>query len=50
MPALLAVIQATTDVLNGELDPGLWIRVLIAYNILFTTASVLLFDIVLHAD
>lgn len=49
MPSLLAVIQASTNVLTGELDPGLWIRVLIAYDILFTTASVLLFDVVLHA-
>ena len=50
MPALLAMIQATTDVLTGEFDPGLWIRVLIAYDVLFTTAAVLLFDVVLHAD
>ncbi len=50
MPALLAVIQATTNVLTGEFDPGLWIRMLIAYDVLFTTASVLLFHVVLHAD
>ena len=50
MPALLAVIQATTNVLTGDFDPGLWIRVLLAYDVLFTTASVLLFDVVLHAD
>ena len=50
MPALLAVIQATTNVLTGEYDPDLWIRVLVTYNVLFTTASVLLFDVVLHAD
>ena len=50
MPALLAMIQATTAVLTGEFEPGLWIRVLLAYDILFTTASVLLFDTVLHAD
>lgn len=50
MPALLSVVQATTNVLTGEFDPGLWIRVLLAYDILFTIASVLLFDVVLHAD
>jgi heme exporter protein B len=50
MPALLAAIQCSTNVLTGELDPGLWIRVLVAYDVLFTTASVLLFDAVLHAD
>ena len=50
MPALLAMIQATTDVLTGEFDPGLWLRVLVAYDILFTTASVLLFEAILHAE
>lgn len=50
MPALLAVIQATTDVLTGETDPSLWIKVLTGYDIVFTTAAVLLFDVVLHAD
>ncbi len=50
MPALLAMIQATTDVLTGEFDPSLWIKVLVSYDIVFTTASVLLFGVVLHAD
>ncbi|MGI4827862.1 MAG: heme exporter protein CcmB [Janthinobacterium lividum] len=50
MPALLAVIQATTNVLTGETDPSLWIKVLVSYDIVFTTAAVLLFDVVLHAD
>jgi heme exporter protein B len=50
MPALLAVIQATTNVLTGEFDPGLWLRVLVAYDILFTTASVLLFGVILQAE
>lgn len=50
MPALLAVIQATSNVLTGEFDPGLWIRVLLAYDVLFTTAALLLFDVVLHAE
>ena len=50
MPALLAVIQATTDVLTGEFDPSLWIKVLVSYDIVFTTAAVLLFGVVLHAD
>lgn len=50
MPALLAAVQATSSVLTGEFDPGLWIRVLLAYDVLFTTASVLLFDVVLQAE
>lgn len=50
MPALVAMIQATTDVLTGEFDPGLWIKVLVSYDIVFTTAAVLLFGVVLHAE
>ena len=50
MPALLAMIQATTNVLTGEFDPSLWIKVLVSYDVVFTTASVLLFSVVLHAD
>lgn len=50
MPALLAMIQATTDVLTGEFDPSLWIKVLVAYDIVFTTAAVLLFEVILDAD
>jgi heme exporter protein B len=50
MPALLAMIQATTAVLTGEFEPTLWIKVLVAYVIVFTTACVLLFQTVLSAD
>ena len=50
MPALLAMIQATTDVLTGEFEPALWIKVLGAYAVVFTTACVLLFQTVLSAD
>jgi heme exporter protein B len=50
MPALLAMIQATTSVLTGELEPTLWIKVLVAYVIVFTTACVLLFQTILGAD
>ncbi len=50
MPALLAMIQATTAVLTGEFEPILWIKVLVAYVIVFTIACVLLFDTVLTSD
>jgi heme exporter protein B len=50
MPALLAMIQATTAVLTGQFEPVLWIKVLIAYVIVFTTACVLLFQTILTAD
>jgi heme exporter protein B len=49
MPALLAMIQATTNVLTGELEPGLWIKMLLGYDIVFTIACVLLFEVILNA-
>jgi heme exporter protein B len=50
MPALLAMVQATTDVLTGEFAPSLWIKVLLSYDIVFTTAAVLLFGVILEAE
>jgi len=50
MPALLAMIQATTNVLTGDFEPTLWLKVLVAYAVVFTTACVLLFDTILNAD
>jgi heme exporter protein B len=50
IPALLAMILATTAILTGESSPALWIKVLVTYNIVFTIACVLLFDTILNAD
>lgn len=50
MPALLAMVRAIGIVLTGEGDPTLWIKLLIGYDIIFTTISLLLFDVVLHAE
>jgi heme exporter protein B len=50
IPALLAMVQATTSILTGESDPSLWIKMLLGYDIIFTTASLLLFDVILHAE
>jgi heme exporter protein B len=50
IPALLGMMQATTGILTGEFEPGLWIRLLVAYNIAFTTVCLLLFDTVLNAE
>jgi heme exporter protein B len=50
MPALLSMIQATTNVLTGDFEPTLWLKVLLAYTIIFTTACLLLFDTILNAD
>jgi len=50
IPALLAMVQATTSIFTGESDPILWIKMLVGYDIIFTTVSLLLFDTALHAD
>lgn len=50
IPALLAMVQATTNILTGENDPMLWIKLLLGYDIIFTTVSLLLFDVVFHAE
>jgi heme exporter protein B len=50
IPALLAMVLATSDVLTGESDPGLWIKMLVGYDIIFTVLSVLLFETVLNAE
>jgi heme exporter protein B len=50
IPALLAMVQATTSILTGESDPSLWIKLLVGYDIIFTTVSWLLFDTIFHAE
>jgi heme exporter protein B len=50
IPALLGMMQATTAILTGEFEPGPWIRLLVAYNVAFTTACLLLFETVLSAE
>lgn len=50
MPALLAMVQATRSILTGDSDPSLWIQLLLGYDIIFTTVSLLLFEVVLHAE
>jgi heme exporter protein B len=50
IPALLAMVQATTSILTGDNSPMLWIKMLAGYDIIFTTASLLLFDVVFHAE
>ena len=44
------MVQATTDILTGESDPTLWIKMLVGYDVIFTTASLLLFDVIFHAE
>jgi heme exporter protein B len=50
IPALLGMMQATTGILTGEFSPNTWIRLLVAYNVAFTTVCLLLFETVLNAE
>ncbi len=50
LPALLAMVMSTTAVLTGDSSPAIWIRVLAVYDVIFTTASLILFDTVLGAE
>jgi heme exporter protein B len=52
IPALLAMVLASTAILTGEAgyDPWFWIQFLAGYDIIFTTVCLLLFDVVLHAE
>jgi heme exporter protein B len=50
VPALLAMVQATTAILGGEFDPGIWIRLLGTYDVIFLTLSLLLFETILNAE
>jgi heme exporter protein B len=50
LPALLAMVQATTGILTGESDPTLWIKMLAGYDIIFTTACLLLFETIFNAE
>ena len=52
IPALLAMVQATTGILLGDdmVYPALWIKMLAGYDLIFTTIALLLFDTVLNAE
>jgi heme exporter protein B len=50
VPALLAMMQATTGILTGEIEPDLWLRVLGVYDVVFTTVCLLLFETLLNAE
>ena len=52
LPALLAMVLSVKTILTGDgTDPHLlWIKMLAGYDIIFTTVSLLLFDVVLHAE
>ena len=50
IPALLGMVQATTAILTGEDSARVWIGLLVAYDVVFTTGCLLLFETVLQAE
>lgn len=50
IPALLAMVEATTAILTGDSSPVFWMNLLAVYDLVFTTACLLLFETVLHAE
>ena len=50
IPALLAMVRATTAILTGEESAKFWIVLLVAYDVVFTTGCLALFETVLEAE
>ena len=50
IPAILAMVEATTAILTGDSSPRFWLNLLLVYDVVFTTACLLLFETVLHAE
>jgi heme exporter protein B len=50
IPALLAMVESTTAILTGDASPVFWMNLLAVYDLVFTTACLLLFETVLHAE
>jgi heme exporter protein B len=46
----MAMVNATTGIFTGAFDPAIWIKLLVAYDIIYTTVSLLLFDTILRAE
>jgi heme exporter protein B len=50
MPSLLAMVRGTTAILTGEESAKFWLVLLLAYDVLFTTGCLYLFELVLQAE
>ncbi len=50
IPAVMAMVQATTAILTGENNARSWIALLVSYDLVFTTSCLLLFETVLNAE
>src|SRR5690348_8197989 len=50
IPAVLAMVEATSAILSGEYSAKFWIVLLAVYDVVFTTVCLLLFETVLNAE
>ena len=50
VPALLSMVEATTTILAGDGSANMWIKMLAGYDVIFTVAGLLLFELVLNAE
>ena len=50
IPALLAMVQSTSAILTGDFPAKFWIVLLATYDVVFTSACLLLFETLLHAE
>jgi heme exporter protein B len=48
VPLLIAAVKASAVLLGGAGEPGIWVRVLVAFDLVFTVAGWLLFEHVLR--
>src|SRR5580658_1712111 len=50
IPAVIAMVEGTTSILTGEESAHFWIVLLLTYDVVFTTACLALFGMILHAE
>ena len=50
IPAIIGMVEATTTILTGEGSAQFWITLLGAYDVIFTTVCLMLFETVLNAE
>ena len=52
LPALIAMVKSTTGILTNDdpINTALGIKMLLGYDIVYTTICILLFDYILHAE
>ena len=50
VPALLSMVEATTTILSGDGSATMWMKMLAGYDVIFTVAALLLFEVILNAE